>query len=67
MENDFLAKITNENQICNRIIGAKNLIFDETTFEQQYQNTGLKTQNGEKLSLGLIFIDNFCQNSVRIF
>ena len=32
-----------------------------STFDQQYLNAGLKTQNGKKLSLDLIFIDNVCQ------
>ena len=30
-----------------------------------YLNPGLKTQNVEKLSLALIFVDNFCQNIKR--
>ena len=40
----------NENQIC---IGAKSFNFwsNKFSFEQQHQNTGLKTRNGEKLSL----------------
>ena len=62
---EIMAKITNENQICISINGEKNLYFcwNNFTFEQQYQNTGLKVQNGENLSLGLIFVDNFCQNT----
>ena len=42
----------------------KTLFFCENnlTFDQQYLITGLKNQSVEKLSLDLIFIDNFCQN-----
>ena len=32
------------------------------TYDQQYLNKGLKTQNLEKLSLDLNLIDNVCQN-----
>ena len=37
--------------------------WNSFAFDQQYLNIGLKTQNVEKLSLDLIFIDNFCQNT----
>ena len=36
--------------------------WNNVTFKQQHLNTGSKTQNVEKLSLDLIFIDNFCHN-----
>jgi hypothetical protein len=43
----------------------KTFIFGEVcnfTFDQQYLNASLKTQNREKLSVDWIFIDNFSQN-----
>ena len=35
-------------------------------FDQTYLNTGLKTQNGEELSLDLIFLNNFGKISKKI-
>ena len=40
--------------------------WNNFTFDQQYLNTGLKTQNGMGKSLDFIFIHNFCRN-VRKF
>ena len=37
-------------------------LWNNLTFDQQYVIKGLKTQNVEKLSLDLIFIDNFYVN-----
>ena len=55
----------NENQICIFIIGAKRFNFwpNKFSFEQKFQNTGLKTRNGEKFSLlYLLFIENLYQS-----
>ena len=66
----LVSKLTNfifNSCIC--IINAKNFHFwwKIFAFDQQYLNTSLKTQNGEKLSLDLIFITNFWQNIKSIF
>ena len=49
---------------CICYIGAKNFKFgwNNVTFDKQYLNTSLKSQNVEKLCLDLIFNNNFCQN-----
>ena len=36
-------------------------LFFLTCFDQQYRNTGMKTENVEKFSLVMIFIDNFAK------
>ena len=62
-----LLVLVNLSPLCSHNWLQKNFISAEITLLLTNNvNIGLKIQNGKKLSLDLIFIDNFCQN-IRIF
>ena len=61
-----VTKVAMENLLLKSLIKIFIFCAKSFNFNQTYLKTGLKTQNGEELSLDLIFLNNFGKISKKI-